>query len=155
VSDRRKEDAGEESREPAGISTLAPARNFTIPLASRVLAAAGPPAYCVRKRRIEDLEAQIVDAIQEAVLLAPDLADARRTLANRRTIERQLRQLAELIVAHNRYYPVEAKLPLDPRTGQLLERGAPWKPLPLPTFDALFARATESGREGGKRGTGG
>lgn len=42
-------------------------------------------------------------------------------------------------VPHNRFYPIEANLPLDPRTGVLMERGGreSWKPLPPWTFDAL------------------
>ena len=40
--------------------TFVPARNFTISLADHVRAAAGPPAYALRRRRIEDLEATLV-----------------------------------------------------------------------------------------------
>lgn len=132
---------GPTSAEPAPLSTFAPARNFTIPLAARVRAAAGPPAYSVRKRRIEDLEAQLVDAMAEALAVAPDVASARRLLEADRSVARLLRELAELVVLHNRYYPVEANLPLDPKTGALLERGRPWEPLPPPSFEALFIRA--------------
>ena len=35
----------------------------------------------------------------------------------------------------------EANLPIDPRTGKLLDRGAPWRPLAAVTLDALLARA--------------
>ncbi len=31
--------------------------------------------------------------------------------------------LNELIDKHNRYYPIEANLPIDVRTGRLLDRG--------------------------------
>jgi hypothetical protein len=128
--------------ETTALSTFAPARNFTIPLAARVRAAAGPPAYSVRKRRIEDLESELVEAIGEALAAAPDVASARRVLEGCRSIERLLRELTGLVAAHNRYYPIEANLPLDPKTGELLERGRPWVPLPSPSLDVIFARAT-------------
>jgi hypothetical protein len=38
-------------------------------------------------------------------------------------------------------YPCEANLPLDPRTGEMLERGTPWRPMRRFTLDALIASA--------------
>jgi hypothetical protein len=125
------------------ISTFVPARNFTIPLASRVRAAAGPPAYSVRKRRIEDLEEELVRIMREVIVATPDTATARRALEGNRGVARLLGELGELVRAHNRYYVVEANLPLDPRTGALLERGKLWEPLPPVSFDVLFARASK------------
>ena len=131
----------EDRRSDATESTLAPARNFTIPLAERVRALAGPPAYSVRKRRIEDLELAIVRAVEDALDAAPEIA--RDALAERRDVAPLLRELATLIDAHNRYYPIEANLPIDPKTGALLERGRRWEPLPAPDFARLVARALE------------
>ena len=52
----------------------------------------------------------------------------------------------DLIGRHNRYYPIEANLPIDVRSGKLLERGAPWRPLPAVTMDELLARAAAGRR---------
>jgi len=49
--------------------------------------------------------------------------------------------LNDLIDRHNRYYPIEAQLPVDVRTRRLVERGAPWQPLPSVTAADLLARA--------------
>jgi hypothetical protein len=116
--------------------TLAPIRNFTISTEDRVRALAGPPAYVRRRRAIEDLEQAIVDRLIEA----RDLTDPLRVLRSKRAIDTLLARVNDLIERHNRYYPSEANLPLQPRTGALLERGVPWKPLPPVTVEALLAR---------------
>jgi hypothetical protein len=122
--------------------TAAPARNFTIPIEAKVRAAGGPPPYAARKRRIEDLEAELVLAMREVALAKGDLVEARRAIDAKPAFAKQAKQLAALVDAHNRYYPIEANLPIDPKTGGLLERGRLWRPLPMPTLDDLFVRAT-------------
>ena len=129
---------------PTTTSTFAPARNFTIPLAARVRAAAGPPPYALRKRRIEDLEEQLLATMREVLLAAADAHAARATLLARASVLRPIRELERLIDAHNRYYPIEANLPIDPKSGALLERGIPWKRLAPLGFEELFARAVEA-----------
>jgi hypothetical protein len=61
-------------------------------------------------------------------------------------VGKALRELNRLIEAHNRYYPIEANLPLDPATGLQLDRGVgvvrPWRPLPPVTLAGLIADAT-------------
>src|SRR5215470_16119587 len=109
-------------KEAGGGETLAPARNFTITLAERVRALSGPPAYVVRKRLIEDLEGALVARIAE--LLAGDPAAMEAAFAKRGFVAKVAR-LNALIDAHNRYYPCEANLPMDPRSGAMLERGTP------------------------------
>jgi len=94
--------------------TSAPVRNFTMTLADRVRAAAGPPAYMRRLREIEDIEARLL----REVLHGADPAQL------------DLRRINDLIERHNRYYPCEANLPMDPRSGRLVERGGrAWMPL--------------------------
>lgn len=45
-----------------------------------------------------------------------------------------------LVEAHNRYYPIEANLPVDPRTGAyLVKRGTPFEPEPAVTPARLVA----------------
>jgi len=43
----------------------------------------------------------------------------------------------KVVVAHNRYYPIEANLPFDPVTREQLDRAIPrrpWRPLPVVTL---------------------
>ncbi|WP_394835594.1 hypothetical protein LVJ94_01525 [Pendulispora rubella] len=118
--------------------TAAAPRNFTLSVEERVRAVvAGPPAFMRRKRHIEDLEESIARGL---VLLDRGLAKRPETLRIR--LDRQLVQLNELIELHNRYYPAEANLRMDPISGEILEMGKPWSPLPPATFESL--RAHES-----------
>jgi hypothetical protein len=104
--------------------TAAPARNFTITTAERVRALAiGVPAYVRRRKDIEDLERELAATPLDVAIDAKKLA-----------------RLNSLIERHNRYYPVEANLPVHPRTGALLERGAPWRPMDAATVASLRAR---------------
>ena len=116
-------------------------RNFTVELDERVRGLAGPPAYAVRKRRIEDLEEELVAAVR--LITPPDdgsgltWEDLLTTLMKKRFVT-----LNELIVSHNRYYPIEANLPLDVTTGRTIDRSGSW-PHPPATWAALVARARE------------
>jgi hypothetical protein len=109
-------------------------RNFS-PAADRyALSLAGPPAHMRRLREIEDE----IEAHEQA------LAAARAELGDRHRgaeLARRWRGLAarwsfdavnELIERHNRWYPAEARLPMDPRTGDfVLVGGAPYRRRPL------------------------
>jgi len=53
----------------------------------------------------------------------------------------ELAKLNDLIARHNRYYPIEANLPIEVRSGRLLERGRPWQPPVAVTTADLLARA--------------
>jgi hypothetical protein len=131
--------------------TLTPQRNFTLTTEDRVRAAAsGPPAYIRRLRSIEDLEEGIVRVLvercQEGLDQALDPEAHARSVAPLRALER----LNDLVARHNRWYPIEANLPLHPPTGQLIDRtGQPWRPLSARSLDELLARALE--RVAGKR----
>ena len=114
--------------------TAAPPRNFTLSVEERLRAyAAGPPGYLLRRRRIEDLEAALLGKIAAAAVPAEAAAS--------RELTAELARLNDLIARHNRYYPIEANLPIDVRTRRLLDRGAPWQPLPAVTSADLLARA--------------
>jgi hypothetical protein len=54
-----------------------------------------------------------------------------------------LRVLNELIDRHNRYYPIEADLPMDPKTGTLLDAGEPWVPIEEVRLDRVLSRWRE------------
>jgi hypothetical protein len=136
-------DAGAASGRHARAETAAPARNFTVSFEQRLRAATGgPPAYLRRKRSIEDLRESIVRGLAEhcahATSNGADAALYARTKAPAREIER----LCELVARHNRWYPIEANLPVHPRTGELLERtGEPWRPMDVPTLEELIREA--------------
>lgn len=123
--------------------TLDPVRNFGLTIEERVRAvASGPPAYVRRLRSIEDLEEGIVrvlvELIQEARASGADPATHARAEAPMRAFER----LNDLIARNNRWYPIEANLPMRPRTGDLVDRnGEIWRPMSLRSLDELLARA--------------
>jgi hypothetical protein len=95
--------------------------------------AQGVPSHIRRRRRIEDLEARLVARLAAAATPAEAAAAA--------DVEAELALLNDLIDRHNRYYPIEAQLPIDVRTRTLVERGAPWRPLPHVASADLLARA--------------
>jgi hypothetical protein len=114
--------------------TASPARNFTLTTDDRLRAfTQGPLAYMRRRRAIEDLRDVLVRT----------LAEEPRGPARDERIAEGLAKLNALIERHNRYYPIEANLPIDPRTSRLLDRGAPWRPMPLVTLDELASRPGE------------
>jgi len=120
------------------IETAAPQANFTITTAERIKAlSAGPPAYSLRRREIEDLEASLVKSFRalEAKRDTP-LNLAIDVLST--SFDRRFARLQVLITTHNRYYPIEANLPIDTITGAPTEHGEPWRPLPVPSLEALL-----------------
>lgn len=106
--------------------------NFKISLDARVRAAAGVPAYMRRKRRIEDLEDALRQALDEVYQEALDEAQGDASQAREELLktarEMDLNLLNDLIGRHNRYYPIEANLPVDPKTGKFLVLGKVWVP---------------------------
>jgi hypothetical protein len=120
------------------LETAVPARNFSVSPGERLRAlVAGPPAYALRRRRIEDLEASILRLIgaherKTGVPLDP------RALPT--PLARSISSLRALVEAHNRYYPIEANLPIDFATGEPVDLGKRWSPMPLPTIEELLAR---------------
>ena len=119
--------------------TAAPPRNFTLSIGDRVRAyTQGVPGHIRRRRRIEDLEARLIGAIATA--------DAPADAASSPEVTADLALLNDLIARHNRYYPIEANLPIDVRTRRLYDRGAPWRPLAPITRADLLARAAAEGQ---------
>src|SRR5262245_16416970 len=97
---------------PPFVDTVAPPRNFTLSLEDRLRAyAQGAPSDIRRRRRIEDLEARLIARIVAAAAPAEIVSSGEFTA--------ELAQLNDLIGRHNRYYPIEANLPIDVRTGRL------------------------------------
>ena len=94
-------------------------RNFRPDPESAVRALGGPTIWMRRLRAIEDAldqhERQLEQAWRELALEAPggdEFAAAWRDLAHRWSFA----EVNELIERHNRNFPAEARLPMDPRT---------------------------------------
>jgi hypothetical protein len=110
-------------------------RNFSPSVEGYALSIAGPPAYSQRLRQIEEEIGEHEDRLR----------DTRRSLRRdqRDPLERERRWRAvaerwnfhavnELIEKHNRWYPIEARLPMSPRTGDfVLVGGRPYRIEPL------------------------
>jgi hypothetical protein len=111
-------------------------RNF-VPTADSYLAALGGPLpYMQRLRMIadeteqheEDLRGRWDELAAECDGDARELARRWRSLAERWNFS----AVNELIEKHNRYYPLETRLPMDPRTGDFaLVNGERYEKRPL------------------------
>ena len=101
---------------------LPAATNFTLTTAERLRGMDGLPRHLVRKREIQDLGEKLL------VQLANDALDGAL-----------LQRLNALIEAHNRFYPIEANLPIDRASGGSMEYGRPWRPLEPVTVSSLRA----------------
>lgn len=111
--------------DPKPLDTAVPQVNFTITSAERVGAlVSGIPAWAARRRRIEDLDAEIRRDLAAAAKKAGRLPSALPPVA-----QRKLQAMNDLIDKHNRYMPIEANLRIDPHTGRLMEGGQPWRPM--------------------------
>jgi hypothetical protein len=113
-------------------------RNFSLAADRYAVSLAGPPAY---SRRLREIEGET--AAHEEALFAAWTELVRVHAGNRHALARRWRSIADrwnftavnlLIEQHNAYYPVEARLPMDPRTGDfVLVGGAPYRRRPLDT----------------------
>jgi hypothetical protein len=111
-------------------------RNFSLAADHYAVSLAGPPAYSRRLREIEEETEAHEEALQAAwTELAQRHAGDPRMLANRwRAIAGRwdFTAVNMLIEQHNVYYPVEARLAMDPRTGDfVLVGGMPYRRRPL------------------------
>ena len=129
-SDSRRR-GGEAAR--SSFSSADPPRNFSLSVNDRIRALTiGPPAYATRKKSIEDLVERYLTVLvalhdtRVAKLATDEEAMTRALLAKAATFD--LARLNELIENHNLYYPIEASLPTDVRTGEYMVYGRPWLP---------------------------
>ena len=107
-------------------------RNFRPGIDTYVSALHGPLAYMQRLRTIHEEELQHEERLREAwvELAAECRGDAQRfTAVWRRTAERWSFTAVNLLIEkHNRYFPAESRLPMDPRTGDfVLVGGRPYR----------------------------
>ena len=120
------------------------------PADSYILSLGGPLPYMRRRRRIDEEaaahERRLEEAWRELARQAsgPEEFDRRwRDLARRWVFD----AVNELIAAHNRWYPAEARLPMDPRTGDfVLVGGKPYHLRPLDSAWILERFPAELGR---------
>ncbi|HVJ92019.1 MAG TPA: hypothetical protein VM580_19595 [Labilithrix sp.] len=124
--------AAREKASPTALDSADPVRNFSLTTDERVRALTiGVPAWAARKRTIEDEEERLVIQLLEVHDKLTAKGQSRKTVEL--AIETaanalDLVKLNTLVKAHNRYYPVEANLPMDRRTGRYLVYGSPWEP---------------------------
>ena len=88
-------------------------RNFRPDAGSYLASLGGPLPYMARLREIDALTVQHEQQLEEAYGLVGDDAEAWRSLAS----SWDFSEVNELIDRHNRWYPAESRLPMDPRTG--------------------------------------
>jgi hypothetical protein len=106
---------------PRSVDELLPlATNFNVSQAERVRALEGLPAHLRRLGRIEELTNQ-------AMILAAKIHDGAATIAQ---LDEKLAVVNRLLDLHNRYYPIEANLPIDRRTGLSLDGDEPFRARP-------------------------
>jgi hypothetical protein len=100
-------------------------RNFRAEPDSYLASLGGPLPYMRRLRQIEEETEAHLAQLAEAY--------AQRDGDWRRTAERwDFGELNELIEKHNRWYPVEARLPMDPKTRDYVKVGGrPYRREPL------------------------
>lgn len=101
-------------------------RNFTVDAGSHLASLGGPLPYMIRLREIERLIGAHLHA----------LAERHATVERERwpaVAERwSFHEVNDLIDRHNRWYPLEARLPMDPRTGDyVLVNGKHYSRRPL------------------------
>ena len=101
-------------------------RNFSPSVEAYALSLAGPPAYAQRLRLIED---EIDDHLARLQAAWDELcgevpaADERERRWGALADRWSFHAVNDLIERHNRWYPVEARLAMSPRTGDFLPVG--------------------------------
>jgi hypothetical protein len=97
------------------------ARAFRPTAEAYLVATRGPLPYMLRLREIEQAMADLESSLDEAwhALRAECAGDPGRFRREWTTRARELRfdDVNDLIDRHNRWYPAESRLPMDPRTG--------------------------------------
>jgi hypothetical protein len=98
-------------------------RNFTPDPAGFVASMGGPLPYMERLRTIEELtEAHLAPLERARESLARECDDPAEFARRWRALAERwpFHEVNDLIARHNRFYPAEARLPMDPRTGDFV-----------------------------------
>ncbi len=91
-------------------------RNFRPDADSYLVSLGGPRPYMARLREISALTAVHEEALAEAYAVLCGDPAAWRALVD----EWDFSDVNELVDRHNRWYPAESRLPMDPRTGDYM-----------------------------------
>lgn len=103
-------------------------RNFTVAADAYLASLGGPLPYMLRLREIERLTREHEERLAERYAELRGDPAAWRDLAETWSFE----EVNDLIERHNRWYPAEARLPMDPKTGDFaLVNGEPYRREPL------------------------
>jgi hypothetical protein len=135
---------------PSAIDSIDPPRNFTITTEERMRALAiGAPAYAERKKRIEDADEAwhrtLVDLADSLFAAGAPEAEVLAKL-RARAARFDFARINKLVATHNRYYPIEANLPMD-RAGNYLLFGKPFQREEPFDVERVVFRALASIRE--------
>lgn len=125
----------------AGKPLKIPQVNFTIPLEKKIQALSGPPYFAVRARRIEHMTDQLIEKLTAKYSNMIEKFGSRPNVFARKWKELiegwPLDRLNDLIEKHNKYFPIEANLPIDPRSEALMFGSAAWQPKEKITVESL------------------
>lgn len=103
-------------------------RNFRPDAGAYLASLGGPRPYMARLREIATLTARHEEALAEAYAVHGHDEETWVGIAARWSFA----EVNELIELHNRWYPAESRLPMDPRTGDYaLVNGEPYRRRPL------------------------
>ena len=101
-------------------------RNFTSDSSSYLASLGGPLPYMTRLREISALMLRLEQELAEAY----ELLDGAAWTEYAKRMD--FGELNDLIDRHNRWYPIEARLPMDPKTGDyVLVNGQHYSKRPL------------------------
>jgi hypothetical protein len=130
VSDDDDRHARADDHPATALRSADPPRNFTLGVDERIRALTiGAPAYALRKRKIEDKEELWVRTLVALhdTLAANGCSEAEIAAAlEKKAASFDYVKQNALVTTHNRWYPVEANLRIDPRTGGYLVYGRSW-----------------------------
>jgi hypothetical protein len=126
-------------------------RNFRPDVDRYVASLGGPLPYMVRLRQIEEETGAHERRLEEAWLALADEwgrdADEFSRRWRRVAAGWSFAEVNELIERHNRYFPAEARLPMDPATGDFVPvAGEPYRRRPLDADWILERFPPELGR---------
>jgi hypothetical protein len=142
--DRREREALEEDvrgNPLAGQPLRRRIRNFRPDADAQIAALGGPLAWMRRLRAIEAEIERHEQQLAEAYELSESAEEWRRVAESW-----DFSEVNELIERHNRHYPAESRLPMNPRTGDfVLVNGRPYTREPLDA-DWILARFPAEGQ---------
>jgi hypothetical protein len=146
---RAVNDSDDDSGRKTAFNSADPPRNFTLSVDDRIRALTiGAPAYATRKKHLEDLEERHVRALvalHDALVAKhagrPDLDELVTRALHEKASTFDVKRMNTLVETHNRYYPIEANLAMDLRTGEYKIYGKRWLPEEPWSVERLVARA--------------